>query len=342
MSKFRVGITRDFLNADGTLGYGDIGLALLDQPHVEREFLISSEAEIPPDVADEYDALLVLAPRVSERTVAGCRRLGLVARFGVGYDTVDVPACTRNSVMLTITPDGVRRPVAVSALTLILALAHKLLIKDRLTRAGRWSEKLSHMGMGLAGRTLGVVGLGNIGREVFRVALPLAMRHVGYDPFVDREAAAALAVEWLPLDQLLAEADFVVICCALTAETRRLIDERRLGLMQPSAYLINVARGPIVDQVALTTALQARKISGAGLDVFDPEPIDPRDPLLALDNVILSPHALCWTDECFLGNGRSACEAILEYAAGRPPRHVVNRGVLEQPGLQAKLQRWAT
>ncbi|HZN34904.1 MAG TPA: NAD(P)-dependent oxidoreductase [Pirellulaceae bacterium] len=342
MSKFRVGITRDFLRADGTLGLGDIGLALLDLPHVEREFLISSDGEIPPDVADEYDALLVLAPRVTERTVTGCKRLGLVARFGVGYDTVDVPACTQHDVLLTITPDGVRRPVAVSALTLILALAHKLLIKDKLTRAGRWSEKLDHLGMGLAGRTLGVIGLGNIGREVFRVALPLAMRHVGHDPFVGADQAAAMGVQWLVLDQLLAEADFVVICCALTAETRRLIDARRLALLKPTAYLINVARGPIVDQAALTAALQQRRIAGAGLDVFDPEPIDPRDPLLALDNVILAPHALCWTDECFLGNGRSACEAILDYAAGRVPRHVVNRDVLDRPGMQAKLKRLAT
>jgi D-3-phosphoglycerate dehydrogenase len=341
MSNFRVGITRDFLSSDGTLGYGDIGLALLDQPQVEREFLLSTEMEIPPAVADQYDALLVLAPRVTERTLAGCRRLGLVARFGVGYDTIDVPACTRSDVMLTITPDGVRRPVAVSALTLILALSHKLLIKDQLTRAGRWSEKLDHLGMGLTGRTLGVIGLGNIGREVFRVALPLAMRHIGHDPHVTADQATAMGVEWLELDRLLAEADFVVVCCALTAETRRLIDARRLALMKPTAYLINVARGPIVDQAALTAILQERRIAGAGLDVFDPEPIDPRDPLLALDNVILSPHALCWTDECFSGNGRSACQAILDYAAGRAPRHVVNREVLERPGMQAKLKRFS-
>lgn len=339
---FRVGITRDFLSPDGTLGYGDIGLALLDRPHVQREFLLSAEMEIPPTVADQYDALLVLAPRVTERTLAGCQRLGLVARFGVGYDTIDVPACTRSDVMLTITPDGVRRPVAVSALTLILALSHKLLIKDQLTRAGRWSEKLGYLGMGLTGRTLGVIGLGNIGREVFRVALPLAMRHVGYDPHVTADQASAMGVEWLELDQLLTEADFVVICCALTAGTRKLIDTRRLALLKPTAYLINVARGPIVDQVALTAVLKERRIAGAGLDVFDPEPIDPRDPLLTLDNVILSPHALCWTDECFAGNGRSACEAILDYAAGRPPRHVVNREVLERPGMQAKLKRFST
>jgi D-3-phosphoglycerate dehydrogenase len=342
MQPIRVGITRDFLLADGTLGYGDIGLSLLDRPEIEREFLVGSQPEIPPEVADQYDALLVLAPRVTERTVAGCKRLGLIARFGVGYDSVDVPACTRHDVMLTITPDGVRRPVAVSALTLILALAHKLLIKDKLTRAGRWNEKLDHQGMGLAGRTLGLIGLGNIGREVFRVALPLGMRHIGYDPFVNAEQATTMGVQWLELDPLLAEADFVVICCALTDQTRKLIDARRLALLKPTAYLINVARGPIVDQAALTAALQQKKFAGAGLDVFDPEPIDPRDPLLVLDNVILSPHALCWTDECFLGNGRSACEAILDYAAGRPPRHVVNREVLERPGLLAKLQRFAS
>jgi D-3-phosphoglycerate dehydrogenase len=125
----------------------------------------------------------------------------------------------------------------------------------------------------------------------------------------------------------------------LTAQTRGLLDARRLALLKPTAYLINVARGPIVDQAALTSALTQRKFAGAGLDVFDPEPIDPRDPLLTLDNVILSPHALCWTDECFLGNGRSACASILEYAAGRPPQHVVNREVLERPGMQAKLKR---
>jgi D-3-phosphoglycerate dehydrogenase len=342
MSNFRVGITRDFLSPDGTLGYGDIGLALLDQPHVEREFLLSNELEISPEVADQYDALLVLAPRVTERTVAHCKRLGLVARFGVGYDNVDVPACTRHDVLLSITPDGVRRPVAVSALTLILALAHKLLIKDKLTRAGRWNEKLNHLGMGVAGKTLGVIGLGNIGREVFRVCLPLGMRHAGHDPFIGPDHATAMGVEWFELDQLLAEADFIVICCALTEGTRRLIDARRLALLKPTAYLINVARGPIVDQAALTAALQARRFAGAGLDVFDPEPIDPRDPLLALDNVILSPHAICWTDECFLGNGRSACEAILDYAAGRPPRHIVNREVLDSPGMQAKLKKFAT
>jgi phosphoglycerate dehydrogenase-like enzyme len=337
---FRVGLTRDFLKPDGSLGFGDIGLDALDvQPGLAWEFLPESHAELPRAVADQYDALLVLGPKVTTATVAGCQRLALVARFGVGYDNVDVPACTAAGVMLTITPDGVRRPVASSVLAFLLALAHKLPIKDRLTRTGRWHERLDYMGLGLTGKTLGVIGLGNIGREVFRLAAPLEMRHVGHDPHVTPDAAAAAGIEWLALDQLLATADFVVVCCALTNETLHLLDARRLALMQPTSYLINVARGPIVDQAALTAVLREGMIAGAALDVFEQEPIDPSDPLLVLDNVILAPHAICWTDECFLNNGRSAVRSILDVAAGRVPQFVVNREVLESPVLKAKLQR---
>ena len=337
---FRVGLTRDFLKPDGSLGFGDIGLSQFDeQPGLEWEFLAEHYSELPREVADQYDALLVLAPKVTVATVAGSKRLALVARFGVGYDNVDVPACTTHGVMLSITPDGVRRPVASSVLAFLLALAHKLPIKDRLTREGRWNDRLDHMGLGLTGKTLGLVGLGNIGREVFRLAAPLDMGHIGHDPHVSPEQAAAAGIEWLPLDELLAAADFVVICCALTKETHHLLDARRLALMKPTSYLINVARGPIVDQAALTAVLQQRHIAGAALDVFEHEPIDPRDPLLSLDNVILAPHAICWTDECFLNNGRSAVRSILDVAAGRVPQFVVNREVLEQPALTAKLRR---
>jgi D-3-phosphoglycerate dehydrogenase len=224
--------------------------------------------------------------------------------------------------------------VAVAALTFLLALAGKLLTKDRLTREGRWSEKLDHMGVGLTGRTLGVIGLGNTGREVFRMAAPLEMRHIGHDPYVDAAAATGYGIEWLPLDELLRQADFVCLCCNLTEETRHLINASRLAQMKPTAYLINVARGPIVDQQALTAALQRRSIAGAGLDVFEQEPVDPADPLLKLDNVVLSPHALCWTDECFLGNGRSACQSIVDVAQGRVPRHVVNPDALNHHQLQ--------
>lgn len=338
---FRVGITRDFLKPDGTIGLGDIGLAMLNRAGMSHEFFAESFTEIPASIADQYDALLVLAPRVTAATVAGCRRLGLVARFGVGYDNVDVEACTASGVMLTITPDGVRRPVAVSALAFLLALTHKLITKDRLTREGRWHEKLDHMGMGVTGRTLGLIGLGNIGREILRLAQPLDMKHLAYDPHVTAEQAKAAGATKVELDDLLRTCDFVIVCCALTRETHHLLDAGRLALLKPTSYLINVARGPIIDQAALTTVLQERRIAGAALDVFEQEPIDPADPLLKLDNIIVSPHAICWTDEIALGNGRSACQSILDFASGRVPQYVVNRSVIESPQFQAKLQRFA-
>lgn len=340
---FRVGVTRDFLAPDGRLGFGDIGLGMLEErPGVEWAFLEEDTRELRADQLRGWDALLVLGPKVTAASLEGADRLAIVARFGVGYDSVDVEACSARGVLLTITPDGVRRPVAASVITLVLALAHKLTIKDRLTRVGRWGEKLHHMGMGLTGRTLGVIGFGNIGREVFELARPFGMRHLAADPFARPEDAAAAGVELVDLETLLREADFVAVCCALTPETHHLIDAERLALMKPSAYLINVARGPIVDQQALTEALRRGSIQGAGLDVFEQEPIDPDDPLLTLDNTIVTPHALCWTDECFRGIGRSACESILDVAAGRRPQHAVNPAALDHPRLQSLLREHAT
>ena len=335
---FRVGLTLDFLKPDGTLGFGDIGLDLLARnPRVQYEFLPDFGSELPSDVARQFDALLVLAPRITAATVDGCERLALVARFGVGYDSVDVAACTRNDVLLTITPSGVRRPVAVSALALLLALSHNLIAKDRMTRAGRWHDKLSETGIGLTGRTLGLIGLGNIGREIVRVVAPLEMRIAAFDPHVTESAAMAVGADLMSLDRLLEESDFVCICCALTNDTHHLLDADRLAKMKPSAFLINLARGPIIDQKALTDVLTNRRIAGAALDVFEKEPVDSDDPLLKLDNVIVSPHAICWTDEMFRGIGQAACRGILDVAAGNLPQDVVNRDVMFQPGLQRKL-----
>ena len=335
-SPFRIGLTRDFLKPDGSIGFGDIGLSLFDTaPNVTWEFLAEHTPTLSPQQIAGFDGLLVLAPQVTAATLAGADRLSVIARFGVGYDNVDVPACTAAGVMLTITPDGVRRPVAVSAITLLLALSHKLLIKDRLTRAGRWAEKLNHMGQGVKGRTLGILGVGNIGREIFQLAAPFEMRHLGYDPFLKTPVAG---VDLVSLETLLEESDYLIVSCALTPETHHLLNADRLALMKSNAYLINVARGPIIDQVALTAALTEQRIAGAGLDVFAVEPIPPNDPLLALENVIVSPHGICWTDECFQGIGRSACQSLIDVAAGRTPTNLVNRDVLNNPRLRSRLE----
>ncbi len=288
-----------------------------------------------------FDALLVLGGRVTEQTLAGADRLAIIARSGVGYDTVDVGACTRAGVVVTITPDGVRRPVASSVVAFMLALSLRMLEKDRLTRQGRWAEKTSYNGLGLTGRTLGVIGMGNIGREIVDLSRPFGLRYLTFDPFLSSAHAAAAGVELVDLETLLRTADFVSVNCPLNAETYHLLDAGKLSLMRSGAYLINTARGPIVDQVALTAALAERQLAGAALDVFEQEPVDPDDPLLRLDNVIVAPHAICWTDECFRNNGRSACRSILDVAAGRAPTYVVNREVLDSARFRTKLERYA-
>jgi phosphoglycerate dehydrogenase-like enzyme len=335
---FKVGVTRDFLRADGSPGFGDIGLGLLDAaPGVAWEYLAENTPELRPDQIAAYDGLLVLAPRVSAATLEGSPRVSVVARFGVGFDSVDLEACTRVGAAVTITPDGVRRPVAAAIITLTLALAHRLFDKDRITRAGRWAEKLDYMGMGVTGRTLGLVGFGNIGREACGLARALDLRVVTADPYASPQAVAEAGAELLDLETLLRRSDFVAVCCALSDATHHLINAERLATMKRSAYLINVARGPIVDQAALTAALASGQLRGAGIDVFEQEPVDPADPLLKLENVILSPHAICWTDECFYGNGASACRSLLDAAAGRAPSNVVNREVLSSPPFLTKL-----
>jgi phosphoglycerate dehydrogenase-like enzyme len=331
--EFRVALTGDFLAPEGTVGLGDIGLDLLArQPGVSYEFLQRfGGGELPAGSLSDYDAVIVLGARVSAASLEAAPRLRVIARFGVGYDSVDVDACTTAGVLLTITPDGVRRPVATAALALLLALAHRLPDKDRLVRTDRWNEKIKFMGTGLIGRTLGVIGWGNIGRELTRIVEPFGFQRLATDPFVDGATAAGSGVELVSLDELLSRADFVVVTCALTPETHHLLDSTRLARMKPTAFLVNVARGPVVDQEALTRALQARAIAGAALDVLEREPPDPKDPVLGLDNVILSPHALAWTDDMALTTGSSAISSVLDVAAGRRPPYVVNRAVFEHP-----------
>ena len=172
---------------------------------------------------------------------------------------------------------------------------------------------------------------------MFRLAKPFDMQFIAHDPYADPKVAAELGIALVSQEELFRRADILCINCPLTPDTHHTVNAERLALMKPTAYIINTARGPIIDQKALTAALQAGRIAGAGLDVFELEPPDPADPLLALDNVIVSPHALCWTDQCFAGNGAADVAAVLAVMKGDAPRGVVNRGVLESSGFKAKL-----
>jgi phosphoglycerate dehydrogenase-like enzyme len=253
---FRVALSGDFRKPDGSPTFPDFDLApLRAAPGVEMVFLDQANPIAAAQIAD-FDALILLTPRFGRESIHPNGRLGMVARFGVGYDNVDVEACTEAGIALVITPDGVRRPVAVSIMALMLALTGKMMIKDRLTRAGPdgFSQRAQHMGVGLMGRVLGAIGIGNIGAELFRLAKPFDMTFIAHDPFADRKLAAELGIELVGLEDVFRRADVLSVNCPLTAETRHLVNDQRLALMKPTAYLINTARGPIVDQKALTRA----------------------------------------------------------------------------------------
>jgi D-3-phosphoglycerate dehydrogenase len=339
-NSFRVGLTRDFLKPDGTPSFDTKALQVLEaDSRISYEFMKENTTEVTADQAAQYDAIVVLTPRVTAATVARPdKRLSLIARFGVGYDSVDVPALSKAGVALTITPDGVRRPVATIILTFVLALSHNLIIKDRLTKQGRWNERTNHMGTGLTGKVFGSIGVGNIGREVFKLLAPLEMKHIACDPVADKAEMAKDGIELVDMDTLLKTADFVSVSCPLNEKTKGLVNARAFGLMKKTAYLINTARGPVVDEKALIAALASKQIAGAAIDVFEVEPTPADNPLLKFDNVITTPHALCFTDECFRLIAESAFRSTVAVAQGQAPTStIVNREVLQHPAFRARL-----
>ena len=340
MPKFRVALSGDFVKSDGSPAYPMFDLTpLTSNPRIETGYVQAIDGVMPGAALQDYDALILLTPKFDASSIAKGSRLGIVARFGVGYDSVDVAACTAGDVALCITPDGVRRPVAVSILTLIFALTGKLMIKEQLTRQGPdgFNQRSAHMGVGLVGKVLGSIGIGNIGAELFRLARPFDFKFMAYDPFANKALAKELSIELVSLEYLFRQSDILCVNCPLTPETKHIVNAERLALMRPTAYLINTSRGPMVDQKALTVALQERRIAGAGLDVLEQEPPDANDPILKLDNVILTPHALCWTDQCFAGNGAADVRAVLDYMHGEVPPAIVNRAVTESQGWRARL-----
>lgn len=340
MRRFRVALSLDVRHKGNAVF--DLS-PLTANPNIEIGFVEPENGIVPACALAHRDALILLFPRFARESIPTNHRLGLIAKVGVGYDNVDVPACTEAGIALVTAPDGVRRPVAVATITFLLALSGRLFVKDKLARQGSkgFDQRLDHNGVGLVGRVLGSVGIGNIGAEIFRLAKPFGMHFIAHDPYVSPALASELGITLVDLDSVFRESDFVTLNCPLTPETRHLVDARRLALMKPTAFLINCARGPVVDQRALTEVLQERRIAGAGLDVFDPEPPHPDDPILKLDNVILTPHALCWTDQMFERIGATDMQAVLDLLNGRVPAGIVNRAVLDNPIWQQRLARYA-
>ena len=277
------------------------------------------------DLLRGIDGAIVSTDPFTARVIQAADRLRVISRTGVGYDAVDVPAATRRGVIVTTTPGVNRHAVADWALALILCCARKVPENLAEVRRGAWAR---HEGMDLAEKTLGVVGLGTIGKEVAKRAKAFGMRFLAFDLVQDLPFAAGQGIAYVPLEDLLRQSDFVSIHCFLNAATRHLINAERLLLMKPTAFLINTARGGIVDTEALYRALHAKRIAGAGLDVFEGEPLRADNPLRTLENVYLSPHTAGSTADARRLSGATAAENLIRALRGERPDGIVNPGVL--------------
>jgi phosphoglycerate dehydrogenase-like enzyme len=341
--KFIVALTGDFNDRAGVPKYRDIGLTLLaDYAHIECRAFAEHRPEIGPDQIGDAQGVIVMAPAVTARSVSRPENLLVISRFGVGYDTVDIAACTSAEVLATIAAGAVDRPVAEATVGWMIALSHNLRIKDGLVRSGRWEERSKYMGRELRNPTLGVIGLGGIARKTLELLAGFGMNPpLAFDPFVKSEMAAALGIRLVGLDELLVHSDFVSIHCPLTAQTRGLIGARELALMKPEAFLLNTARGGIVDEDALYAALKERQIAGAAVDCFVGEPFTAPHRFSDLENILLAPHSIAWTDELFRDIGRSACQVMADLSVGLKPRGVLNPELFDRPSFVAKWERLA-
>jgi len=340
--KVRVGVTRDLFDPEGKSVSAGPGPKLLEEiPDVEWKMFPEYSKEVSSEQAGGFDMVVSFAPYWTPHTFAGNDRLLSIHRGGVGYDMVNVPACTDASVALFIIPPAVRRPVATAIMTFMLSLSTRLLIKDKLTRQGKWQEgRQDYPGEGLTGKTLGSIGVGNIGHEVFRLVKPFGMKHIAYDPYIKQESVDDVDVKLMDMDTVLAESDFLNISCPLSEKTRHLIGEKELKKMKKTAYLINTARGPIVDEAALTKALREGWIRGAGIDVFEQEPTPADNPLLKLENVIVTPHSTALTDEFYITMWQEISRQIAQMTRNEKPATLVNPEVWNKPEFQAKLKKF--
>jgi len=311
------------------------GLDLLRRECSQVEIRASDEiptrAELIQGVGGRDALLSLLTDPVDSGVISAGRRLRIIANYAVGYDNIDLPAATSRGIMVTNTPGVLTETTADMAWALLMSAARRIVEADKFVREGRfrgWAPKLL-LGSDVQGKTLGIIGLGRIGRAVAARAKGFRMKVVYYDvrraePDVEREIGAG----YVDLETLLRTSDYISLHTQLTPETTHLIGPKELRMMKPSACLINTSRGPVVDEKALAKALQAGTIAGAGLDVFEREPLVSPD-LLALPNVVLAPHIASASVETRTKMAMMAAQNIIAAARGERPPNLVNPEVLE-------------
>ncbi|MFQ6066020.1 MAG: hydroxyacid dehydrogenase [bacterium] len=320
---------------------------LLSQPIQEAGMkLLEGKVEIiiAPDTSEEtmrklcrdvHGIVLRTTSRVGKEVIAEAKSLQIISRTGAGVDNVDVQAATKRGILVCNLPGVNSLSVAEHTVTFILALAKRLRSMDESTRRGNWSSRNRYEAVDLKGKVLGLIGVGKIGSRVAKMCQSaFNMKILGYDPFISQGGETKWGIRFCrEIRWVFEEADFVSVHVSGTAQTRNLIGWDLLSRMKKSAYFINTSRGGVVDEEALTNALKEGKIAGAALDVFSEEPPSKNNPLLEMENILLSPHSASLTKECVVSLARGAAQAILDFFSGKLPENIFNRKGLEEAGF---------
>ena len=288
------------------------------------------------EAAKDADAVLSSGAPMPRRVMESLPKCKVIAEMGVGFNNLDVDAATDNNIVVTNCPgpEWCVEEVSNHAITLLLACAKKLFFLNNLTKQGRWiNEGDQAPVVSIHGQTLGLIGCGNIGRMTARKAQCFSLRVLGYDPYVDKSLAKEHGITLVSLPELLKESDFVSVHTFLSEETRHLMGEREFKQMKPTAYFINTSRGPTVDEPTLIKALQEKWIAGAGLDVYEKEPVDPANPLLKMDNVVVMPHSASYSDAAFKLLRITVGQEAARVLSGQWPKNVVNKSVKPKVNL---------
>ena len=289
------------------------------------------------EAAKDADIILTSEVQFTRRVMEALPKCKLIIRTGVGYDEIDAEAATDNNIMVGNfrASEWCAEEMSNHAMVLLLACAKNLVLLNNAVKQGRWGKSMPAIKqmVPIHGQTLGVIGCGDIGRMIARKGQCFALKVLGYDPYVDKSLAKKQGITLVSLPELLRESDFVSVSTILNKETRHLMGEKEFKQMKPTAYFINTSRGPVVNEPALIKALQEKWIAGAGLDVFEKEPVDADNPLLKMDNVVVTPHSGSGSDTA----GKQARIVLMReldlFLSGKWPRNVVNKSVKPKVSL---------
>jgi len=325
---------------------------LVEHIHKAAEELLAQKATLvfpePQNVAgilasiSDCDALVVRNTKIPRQVMEAAPNLVAIGRHGVGYDTVDINAASDLRIPVVYTPAANTESVAEIAVGFIICSCRKIVKAHAETRSGKllsdsitmsvMAQRYGLTNFDLWGKTLGVIGVGRIGSSVSKKMIAaFNMQVFGYDPYVDAKILAGYGVQKVEtLEEMLPRCDFVTVHCPGGAETRHMINARTLALMKPDAYLINTARGTIIDEASLIQALQKKQIAGAAMDVYDPEPPSANNPLLNMENVIVTPHYCAMTAESLYNMGTTVAQGVVDILEGRRPQYLVNPAIWDK------------